>query len=412
MILRLAILLTMLGILLPAASSSVTADSVRICSHTSPWPGIAAGGVMTGSAAAMRLAGSRQGAITVMEKRPDRGTDVMQYIPVAFPWIMKAVGVPTRSGWGRMAVSQAFAASIMAGTVKGIKEGVHSIRPDGSDSHSFPSGHSAWAFMGATMVAKELGGQSPWYAIGAYTLATGIAIERVTDSHHYPTDVVAGAGIGILATELGYLIGDLIYGDRQLEIKGCDLRPNNNFSYLSLETGLSLPLGKVYAGDMEIERMPALSAALRGAWGASDHWGLSVELGLLSMPLNVNVNEDRTYVKSLSSLGLEIIPYYYCPLSNRVSISAEAGAGYRHNFKLNVLDDAVRTCGGTPFGHVAFGCAMRLSRRFSAKASVGYEISRYRFDLFPSNCFHIPAAASASGVSSALLFNISSRYEF
>ncbi len=389
-------------------SSHTVADSIT----PSPWPGIVAGGVMAGSAAALRSIYPSPGHIVPTEVKSDRGTDILRFAPAVFPWVMKAAGAPTRSGWGRMAVSQGLSASIMAATVKGMKSGMDSERPDGSDHRSFPSGHSAIAFMGATMVAKELGHISPWYTLGAYTLATGIAVERVVDRHHYPTDVVAGAGIGILATELGYLIGDLIFGQNQLEIKGEDLRPNNNFSYLSLECGLSLPLGKIYAGRMEIERMPALSAALRGAWGASDHWGLALELGLLSMPINVDVNNDRTYVKSLSSLGLIALPYYTCALSKRLSVNAEAGIGYRYNFTLNVLDNAVRSCAGTPFGRIDVGFALRLSPRFSARASIGYEMARYKFNLYPSPSFHIPVTASASGISSSLLFNISSRYEF
>ncbi len=196
-------------------------------------------------------------------KNTDRGTDWLQYAPLAAPWILKATGVPTRSGWGRMAVSQGIATMLMAGSVKTLKETVSSTRPDGSDTHSFPSGHTAWAFMGATMMARELADVSPWYAVGAYAVATGIAVERAVDRHHYPTDIVAGAGIGILSAQLGYWLGDIIFGDRNLDIRAEGLRLNTNVSYLSLQTGLALPLGPVKAGDTRLQRLPALSAALR-----------------------------------------------------------------------------------------------------------------------------------------------------
>ncbi len=392
-----------------SSHESVAVDSIR----PSIWPGVIVGGAMTGSAAAIRAAYSGYATPGTPGRHSDRGTGVLQFLPLASTWVLKASGVPTRSGWGRMAVSQGAAALLTAATVQGLKGSVDALRPDGSNNHSFPSGHSAWSFMSATIMAKELGDQSAWYPVGAYTFATAIALERVIDQHHYPTDIVAGAGLGILATELGYFVGDLIFGERQLSaIKGRELRPNNNFSYMSLECGLSLPLGKIHASGMEIERMPALSAAIRGAWGASDHWGLAVELGLLSMPINVDVGGDRTYVKSMSSLGVALLPFYICPLSRLVSFSAEAGGGYRYNFPLNVLDDAVTTCGSTPFGRMAAGCTLRLSPHFSARASVGYEIAHYDYRLSPSGSFHIPRAASTSGVSSALLLNLSSRYEF
>jgi len=55
---------------------------------------------------------------------------------------------------------------------------------------------------------------------------------------------------------------------------------------------------------------------------------------------------------------------------------------------------------------------LRFSSNFSARASIGYEMSRYRFTVRPSAAYSIPAPATARGIASALLVNISSRYEF
>lgn len=412
-------LLLMMPVIARADSHAVTpSDTIR--PDTIPvtprpiagWAGIGAGAAMLGGATLMRQAYPRNYHVGPVNSRSDRGTDYLQYAPLAAPWILKAAGVPTRSGWGRMAVSQGAAIAIMAGSVKAMKESIHSVRPDGSDDKSFPSGHTAWAFMGATMMARELGEVSPWYAVGAYAFATGVAVERAVDRHHYPTDVVAGAGIGILSANLGYLIGDLIFGRNGLELRGEDLRLNSNFSYLSLETGLSLPLGPIKAGDTRIQRLPALSASLRGGWAISEHWGLGLELGLLSTPLITDVRHDRTYVKSLSSLSAIVAPYYICSLSNRVSFTAEAAAGYRHNLPLNLDDSSIESGTSSPVGRMSVGCVLRLSPHFSARASVGYEMSRYRFTVRPSTAYHIPAPASTHGLSSALLVSLSSRYEF
>lgn len=393
------------------AQAAVThTDSVAREPH--PWIGMAAGAGIIGVSAIARQAYPHNFVTTSGGNSSDRGADYLQYAPLAAPWILKAAGVRTRSGWGRMAVSQGFATAFMVGSVKALKESVHAARPDGSDNHSFPSGHTAWAFMGATMMARELGGTSPWYTVGAYTLATGVAIERAIDRHHYPTDIVAGAGIGILSAQLGYWIGDMIFGDRQLELDADDLRLNSNFSFLSLQTGLALPLGPICAGDTRIQRMPALSASLRGGWAINDHWGMAVELGLLSTPLISDVNHYRTYIKSMSSLSAVIAPYYICALSNRVSFTAEVGAGYRHNLPLNLDDKSIETGTSSPVGRINVGCVLRFSSSFSTHASIGYEMSRYRFSVTPSTAYHIPVAASTHGLSSSLLINISSRYEF
>ncbi|MCM1522066.1 MAG: phosphatase PAP2 family protein [Muribaculaceae bacterium] len=375
-------------------------------------PALAFGVGALGTGVAGRYSYSHHFHIDPIKIKSDRGTNYLEYAPLALPWVAKVAGVRTRSGWGRMAVSQAISVGIMAATVKAMKDGISSQRPDGSDYRSFPSGHTAWAFMGATAAANELAATSAWYAFGAYTFATGIAVERVIDRHHYPTDVMAGAGIGILSSELGYILGDLIFGQHQLSIRGRDLRDNSNFSFLSVETGLNLPLGRVRAGQTIIERLPALSAGFRGGFGISDHWGLGLELGLLSTPLIVNVNYDKTYVKPLTALGFMVAPYYTCALSKRFSIMADVGAGYRKNFALNVDDNAVEAGGGTPVGKVDLGCVVRFTGRFSAKATVGYEISHYKFNLRPSESYHTPEHASTSGTTSSLLLSISSRYEF
>ena len=62
---------------------------------------------------------------------------------------------------------------------KEVKHSANVTRPDGSNNHSFPSGHTAMAFMAATMLHKEYGTtRSPWYSIGGYTVATATAVSR------------------------------------------------------------------------------------------------------------------------------------------------------------------------------------------------------------------------------------------
>ncbi len=339
--------------------------------------------------------------------------EVAQYIPVALPWAMKALGQPTRSGWGRMATSQATAIAIMAGSVYPLKRGIDSRRPDDSDSHSFPSGHSAWAFMGATMTANELAWKSPWYPFGAYTLATAVAAERVINSRHYPTDVIAGAGIGILSAQLGYFVGDLIFGNRQLDPRSvCPLHDNLNLSFLSLNIGLNLPLGRIAIGNGKIIRLPALSAGFHGGFAIGDNWGIGAEVGLISTPIQVEERYDRTHVAPLTSLGAVISPYYRLALSRRVSFSADIGAGYYHNFRLNSIDEAVKAGNGTPVGRVNVGTILRLSDHFSCKASVGYQISRYDFTIKQSEDYHLTVSDHSSGTTGSLLFSLSSRVEF
>ena len=95
--------------------------------------------------------------------------------------------------------------AIMLASVYAIKFLSHERRPDGSDNLSFPSGHTAQAFLAASIVHNEFRDKSQWYGIGAYTIATSVAALRMINTKHWQSDVVAGAGIGILSAHLAYL---------------------------------------------------------------------------------------------------------------------------------------------------------------------------------------------------------------
>jgi membrane-associated phospholipid phosphatase len=89
-------------------------------------------------------------------------------------------------------------------TVYTLKHTVNSVRPDGSDSYSFPSHHTAQAFMGATYLSLEYKDKYPWIPYIGYTLASTVAISRMANNSHYLSDVLVGAAIGILATRISF----------------------------------------------------------------------------------------------------------------------------------------------------------------------------------------------------------------
>ena len=94
---------------------------------------------------------------------------------------------------------------IMLGSTFIVKALSHEERPDGSDNLSFPSGHTAQAFLAASIVHAEFRDKSQWYGVGAYTIATSVAALRMINTKHWQSDVVAGAGFGILSAHLAYL---------------------------------------------------------------------------------------------------------------------------------------------------------------------------------------------------------------
>ena len=95
--------------------------------------------------------------------------------------------------------------AIMLASTFAVKYLAHETRPDGSDNLSFPSGHTAQAFLAASIVHTEFRDKSQWYGIGAYTIATSVAALRMINDKHWQSDVVAGAGFGILSAHMAYL---------------------------------------------------------------------------------------------------------------------------------------------------------------------------------------------------------------
>ena len=115
---------------------------------------------------------------------------------------MKACGYESRSSWGRMLASDAFPAGVMAIAVNSLKYSIGRLRPDGTSYNSFPSGHTATAFMTASMLHMEYGWRSPWFSIGGYAAAAVTGVSRIMNNRHWMTDVVAGAAIGIGSTDI------------------------------------------------------------------------------------------------------------------------------------------------------------------------------------------------------------------
>ncbi|WP_162426664.1 phosphatase PAP2 family protein [Pontibacter pudoricolor] len=97
------------------------------------------------------------------------------------------------------------AEALMATMVFGLKEVTKLERPNGEDKNAMPSGHTAQAFLAASIVHTELRHHSQWYGVGAYGIATSVAAIRMLKNKHWQSDVFVGAGIGILSSHLSYL---------------------------------------------------------------------------------------------------------------------------------------------------------------------------------------------------------------
>lgn len=130
--------------------------------------------------------------------------DFSQYAPAAAVYGLNLFGVKGRHDVADQTIILGTAYALMGLTVGSVKTLTKVERPDGSARNSFPSGHTATAFVGAEMLRREYWDVSPWIGIAGYAVAAGTGFFRMYNNRHWLTDVVAGAGIGILSVEAAY----------------------------------------------------------------------------------------------------------------------------------------------------------------------------------------------------------------
>ena len=130
--------------------------------------------------------------------------DYLQYFPIAAVYGLNAFGIKGKNNVGNSMAMLIKSELLMLAITQPLKRWTNVVRPDGSTDNSFPSGHTAQAFVAATFLHKEFGDKSIWYSVGGYTCATAVGAMRILNNRHWLSDVLAGAGIGILSTNLVY----------------------------------------------------------------------------------------------------------------------------------------------------------------------------------------------------------------
>ena len=195
--------------------------------------------------------------------------DYTQFFGPAMVVGLKLGGYEGRSDWPRLLSSAAASYAIMAILVNSIKYGAKEMRPDGSTANSWPSGHTATAFVGASLLHKEYGlTRSPWWSVAGYGVATATGVMRVLNNRHWISDVMSGAGIGIMSTELGYALCDLLFKQKGL-LRNDLILENENPSFFSISMGVGLG-GKdlSFESDGEIRNIKFRAATVVDAEGA------------------------------------------------------------------------------------------------------------------------------------------------
>ncbi|MBR2360832.1 MAG: phosphatase PAP2 family protein [Bacteroidaceae bacterium] len=244
-----------------------------------------------------------------------KADEVLRFVPAVALVGMKAFGMESRTErWSELIVRSVASTAIMGVSVEGTKRLVGRVRPDGSDDRSFPSGHSATAFLTASLFAKEYGHLSPWYSVGAYGVATSTAMLRRVNNHHWMGDVMVGAGIGILSAELGYALADMFYAssDNKRRLRGPYPWLEQPSSMAGVYMKYLLPDAiEGVCGDLRVRSLFGYSAGMEASHFFNPYLGFGGRLGITSSQIEV---EGKVAESPLDHVTFMVGPQFRTPL--------------------------------------------------------------------------------------------------
>ena len=129
--------------------------------------------------------------------------DYAQFFPIVAIYGFEIAGMKPRTDFKNRTAILVKGQLVNLGLVYILKKSLKEPRPDGT-AYSFPSGHTANVFAGATMLAIEYGEHHKWVPYAAYGVATTVGAMRMINNKHYISDVLFGAGLGILSMKAAY----------------------------------------------------------------------------------------------------------------------------------------------------------------------------------------------------------------
>ncbi len=145
----------------------------------------------------------------IQKNYPDFHTnidDYLMFMPAVAVYGLNFAGVKGKNNFVDRSLIYLISISLASITNGVIKNTTNVLRPDGSDFQSLPSHHTTIAFVSATFLHEEYKDQSIWYGIAGYSIATATGMLRMLNNKHWMSDVLVGAGLGILTTKVVYLV--------------------------------------------------------------------------------------------------------------------------------------------------------------------------------------------------------------
>ena len=140
------------------------------------------------------LAGIVLPAASAASERDEKIIEAGDWLQILLPVTALGVTVAKKDWVGTKELT--YTTLVSLGSTYVIKYTVSRARPDENEATSFPSGHTASAFIGPSFVHRRYGWK---YSVPLYLLAGFVGFSRVYADRHWSGDVMAGATISMVS---------------------------------------------------------------------------------------------------------------------------------------------------------------------------------------------------------------------
>jgi membrane-associated phospholipid phosphatase len=265
--------------------------------------------------------------------------DLTRFLPAMAVYGLNIGGVPGRHTVGRATISYVVGSAVYLPVVFLLKGTTNVLRPDGSSDTSFPSGHSAAAFSAAVFLEEEYGYRNRLYPVAGYAVASITGMLRILNDRHWISDVLVGAGIGMLGTRLGYAIVNHFAdgrGENTLPPPGSgppDRRPH----FVDIKGGMANLTGNLGSQENGLFGEDGSQFGVEGAYFPWMHLGFGGEWSLSSFPLNAEnvllppsagLVADDVIATSMGTQSVFFGPYVDVPLGRTFSLTGKLTVGW------------------------------------------------------------------------------------
>lgn len=311
---------------------------------------------------------TRKNVIPTFRYRYD---DYLLFAPLAMGliglWVTDPSKLPVSKvdAVGGYALSSAIALALVSSTKYTVKR----MRPDGSTRNSFPSGHTATAFLGAELADIYFGESSPWLPPLTYSIAYFTGISRILNNRHWTSDVFSGAAFGIISANLGSYLSHCWATKQWKAPKEANVIPASEGVSLSLGQGLHVPFYNLATA------LPYFDVAMgfRSTFISSQE-PIYSEVGVGSLLVPVKAVTTKAFISPYVHASL------WFHLSHRGEVGVQVSAGVRKALGQKAFASGVRL---SAF-HQLFVRNYRSYRFFVALGNLSSPMIENRFTSTPS----------------------------